>query len=503
MKVAVVGSGVSGLGATWLLNEHSEHEAHLYEADSRPGGHANTITYTPPGNPDAAVDVDTGFIVLNPTTYPNFLRFLKLKNVSILPTEMTFSVSRDRGLFEWAGNNLFTVFAQPSRLLDAKMWRLIYDVLRFNACARRLIVGKMKDGEDRGIGRYLDENNYSDSFRDNYLIPMTAAVWSTPPDKCALDFPARTLIQFLNNHHLLQITGKPSWLTIKGGSRIYVNKILASLAKSHLRLSTPVKSIQTSPKSNNANSVVLTTADGQTETYDHVILACHSDQALALLRAGGGATADEERVLGRFGWNRNEAVLHSDVALMPKRRLAWACWNYLTSSTVDANGKRKANVDQVALTYWMNDLQHLSEKKFGPVLVTLNPPFEPRENLTAGRWSYSHPVLDSKAVLSQSELPLIQNTRAISFAGAWTRYGFHEDGFTSGLRCASEHIPRVTPPFALEDPDREPGGLWVGYIFDIIEAFGVRSFVGVLVSFVLRVFRVFFGVFVDLSHIDR
>ncbi|KAK7677754.1 hypothetical protein QCA50_019306 [Cerrena zonata] len=353
MKIAVVGSGVAGLSATWLLNEHSDHEVHLFEASNRPGGHANTVTYTPQnGKP---VDVDTGFIVFNPSTYPNFINFLNrypsLRS-AILPTEMTFAVSRDRGAFEWAGNNLFTVFAQPSRLLDPNMWRLIYDVLRFNTCARRVAMEYSKVNEDVSIGDYLNREGYSDAFRDNYLIPLTAAVWSTPPDKCALDFPARTLIQFMSNHHLLQITGKPSWLTLKGGSRVYVDQIIYNLPKSQLHLSTPVVSVSTDPQTNSSRSpMTLKTADGKTETFDHIILACHSDTALKLLRAGdSGTTVDEEQILGAFKWNRNEAVLHSDIELMPKRRLAWSCWNYLTSSATTRDGKTKANVDQVALT---------------------------------------------------------------------------------------------------------------------------------------------------------
>ncbi|KAK7022355.1 amino-oxidase domain-containing protein [Favolaschia claudopus] len=486
MRVAVVGSGVSGLAATWLLNEYSNHEVHLYEADDRPGGHAHTVKFTPNDSKSKeSVYVDTGFIVFNPSTYPNFIKFLKLQAVKILPTEMTFSVSRDRGVFEWAGSNLATIFCQPFRLIDSNMWRLIYDVLRFNACARSIL--NTDSEEDFSIGDYLDREGYSDSFKDNYLIPMTACIWSTPPDKCAMDFPAKTLIQFMNNHHLLQITGKPSWLTIQGGSREYVNKILAKLPASQLHLSTPVKSVSTEQ---GTSSVELTTSSGTTETYDHVIFGCHSDTALSILQAGEGMTAEEEKILSMFQWNRNEAVLHSDINLMPRSRLAWSCWNYLTQSVVDSEGRRKPNSDQVSLTYGMNDLQHIPLRKFGPVLVTLNPPFEPRDGTLAGRYRYDHPVLDAQAVRAQKLVPTIQRTRGLSYAGAYLRYGFHEDGFASGLAAAAHLLsPKDKLPFEIETSvDRKPPSAWAAVLFFMLfEGSGMRGVVGFVGSWVLAV----------------
>lgn len=448
MKVAVIGSGVSGLAATWLLNEHSQHEVHLYEADSRLGGHANTVDFTPPGSKTGeSVPVDTGFIVMNPTTYPNFLRFLKTRpGVSILPTEMTFSVSRDRGLFEWAGKNLSTIFCQITRLLDPQMWRLIYDVLRFNACSRRLIMdeqwhkptpdgGKIgQTGLELSIGEYLDREGYSQSFRDNYLIPMTACIWSTPPDTCFADFPARTLIQFFNNHHLLQITGKPSWLTINRGSKQYVQSIISNLPKDRLHLSSAVTAVH----SKNKGFWVVTA--NEASDYDHVIFACHSDTAHSILKRSEGATEEELNTLGSFKWSRNEVVLHSDERLMPRNRIAWSCWNFLTSSVVQADGTKKANADVVSLTYGMNDLQSIPYNKYGAVLVTLNPPFEPEASKVAGRYKYDHPVLDAQAILLQSRMGRIQGMRGISYAGAYLRYGFHEDGFTSGLRADRKSV---------------------------------------------------------------
>ncbi|KIK69619.1 hypothetical protein GYMLUDRAFT_34001 [Collybiopsis luxurians FD-317 M1] len=513
MRVAVVGSGVSGLASTWLLNEHSNHEVHLYEADDRPGGHANTVRFP---SENGGVDVDSGFIVFNPCTYPNFLSFLKMRPaVPIAPTEMTFSVSRDHGKFEWAGDTIFTVFCQPWRLIDPNMWRMLYDVLRFNACAQTL-VAKWNSGasefEEISIGEYLDKEGYSQFFRDNYLIPMTAAIWSTPPDKCALDFPARTLIQFMHNHHLLQITGKPSWLTIPGGSHQYVKTILSSLPASQLHLSTPVVSIR-----NKGSLVELTTASGESSFYDHVVLACHSDVALSILRAGGGVTKDEETILGMFEWNKNVVVVHNDVRLMPKARSAWSCWNYLTYTEVDDDGKQKANVDRVSLTYGMNDLQHISEEDHGPVLVTLNPPFEPSTNF--GRYDYEHPVLDSKAVRAQELMSKIQGKRNISYAGAWLRYGFHEDGWTSGLLAASTYAPVLKPtvqlPFEIQYTEdntsergknscgsyhhgrKDHGGIngveWLAFFFKVFESTGLRAVTGLVLgttlSWAIRVFN--------------
>ncbi|KAI0720581.1 FAD/NAD(P)-binding domain-containing protein [Cerioporus squamosus] len=504
MRLAVVGSGVSGLGATWLLNEYTGHEVHLFEADSRPGGHANTVTFDRPGK--KPTDVDTGFIVFNPSTYPNFINFLKQYPdlaERILQTEMTFSVSRDMGAFEWAGNNLMSVFCQPSRLLDLEMWRLLYDVLRFNVSAQRLIVelesNKSVD-EELSIGTYLEQHGYSDSFRDNYLIPMTAAIWSTPPDKCALDFPARTLIQFMHNHHLLQVTGKPKWLTLRGGSRTYVQKILSRLPSSRLHLSTPIESVKSIPAAETGHAVELRTASGETLAFDHVILACHTDTTVDMLKAGGGMTSEEARILEAFKWNKNEAVLHCDERLMPKSRLAWSCWNYLTKSVTDTAGKYLPNVNQVSLTYWMNDLQHLPMDAHGPILVTLNPPFDPEPSLEFGRYKYEHPILSAEAIRAQADLPSIQRTRGISYAGAWTKYGFHEDGFTSGLRAAASLLQsvsapatsaRVKLPFEIVPADRRPdrGAVWLARAFDAFEASGAAYVLGTLFVFALAVLR--------------
>ncbi|KAK0504455.1 FAD/NAD(P)-binding domain-containing protein [Armillaria luteobubalina] len=497
MKVAVIGSGAAGLSATWALNEYSDHEVHLYESDDRAGGHANAVPFISKdeNGREQSAYVDTGFIVFNPYTYPNFLRFLKLyPDIAILPTQMSFSISRDNGAFEWASDSLATLFCQPWRIFDTTIWRMLYDIFRFNASARRLVnrwsKAHIDDYDDCSIGEYLERGAYSDTFRDNYLIPMTAAIWSTPPNTCALDFPARTLIQFMHNHFLLQLTGKPSWLIFKDGSQAYIKMILSKLTSSRLHLCTPVKSVK------NASSdrrVVLTTADGREEVYDHVIMTCHSDTALSILKEGGDIQPEEEKILSIFKWNKNESVLHSDTRLLPKSYLAKSCWNYLSFSTVMPDGQTKANNDQVSVTFDMNVLQHIPEKKHGPVLVSINPPFEPEASTVQGRWMFDHPVLDGNGIRAQRMLRTIQGIRGITYAGGYHNFGFHEDAFTSGLLAATTYSGlNAKLPFDIEFAEGSP---WddssrkrpvkrdfsadlLAMIFDIIQAGGVRFIVG-------------------------
>ncbi|GJE88773.1 hypothetical protein PsYK624_048590 [Phanerochaete sordida] len=417
---------------------------------------------------------------------------------------MTFSVSRDHGIFEWAGKNLSSLFCQPMRVLDRNMWRMVYDIFRFNACARRIL--HETSGSHMSIGEYLKREGYSEAFRDNYLVPMTAAIWSTPPDKCALDFPAQTLIRFMSNHNLLQILNKPAWLTLRGGSRIYVQKIISSLPPAQLHLSSPVRAVSTFPTTapfqqtskTTTHEVSLQLANGKTEVFDHVILACHADAALEILRWGGptgGLTEEEQKILGMFSFSRNEVMLHSDVTLMPKKRAAWSCWNYLTFSGVDQEtGNRKANVDKVALTYWMNDLQHLAEEGYGPILVTLNPPFDPAPAKVVAKFKYDHPVIDSQAVQAQDLMASIQNIRGIGYAGAWLKYGFHEDGFTSGLRAAlalQEHAPigdAIRPPFQVRNAEYYPVvNVFLASSFEVLEGTGVRAAAGFALGLLLDI----------------
>ena len=364
---------------------------------------------------------------------------------------MTFGVSRDEGKFEWSGTSLSSIFAQRENLFRPRMWRLIFDIVRFNQFATDILRNDDESENDpelsegkktlksskESIGQYLDREGYSQTFRDDYLIPMTAAVWSTNADKCSLEFPAITLIRFMWNHHLLStISTRPDWMTIKGGSQRYIDAVLADFPRDRIHLKTKVSSLTPDKR-----GCVTLTANGRDEVFDHVILATHGDQALDILQPI--ATKEEIDILSGFKTSKNVAVLHSDLSLMPQRRVAWSAWNYITESPFPKF--ESANVSKVCLTYWMNLLQHIPEKDFGPVLVTLNPLTPPDPQLSQGIWEYSHPLYNSAAIKSQKLLPRIQNTRSISYCGAWTKYGFHEDGFSSGLSAAMNHLGAELP----------------------------------------------------------
>ncbi|RSH88935.1 hypothetical protein EHS25_002597 [Saitozyma podzolica] len=416
MRIAIVGSGVSGLGATWLLKEYSGHEVNIYEKGDYPGGHTHTVKFGRLGKKSCDVDTDSS---------PN----ISASDSANEKAKGDKPKSTDEGF-------------------NPRLYRMVFDVLRFNVFAKDLLraeetVGKMS------IGEYLEREGYGDGFKEDYLLPMTAAIWSTAADQAALDFPALTLIRFFHNHHLLQLTGKPKWLTVQGGAKKYVDAILSKVPKENLHLNTEITAVRSLP-----NGVELTEAGGAKHIYDHVILATHSDTTLAMLRAGGEATMQEEKALGSWSWSKNEAVLHWDERLMPTRRRAYSAWNYLTSTSGASAPKQGAkstspssSVDTVSLTYDMNILQHLPESKHGPVLVTLNPPFPPDPLKTLGRWTYTHPMMTAESVSSQPLLPSIQNRRHISYAGAWTKYGFHEDGFTSAMRLVTAPPFSVKPPF--------------------------------------------------------
>ncbi|KIM28926.1 hypothetical protein M408DRAFT_125397 [Serendipita vermifera MAFF 305830] len=394
MKIAVVGSGCAGLGAVYALNEYSSHEVHLYEADSRPGGHANTIKFTNPDNGESTM-VDTAFMVFSPPSYPNFTRLLRLLNVSVAETSMSFSLTRDNGQFEWA-SDISSFFCQTSNLFNPRVWRMLWDILRFNACARRFIVEyeASPTANEMTIGEYLTKNGYSDAFRDDYLMPLTAAIWSTSPETCATGYTAQSLLRYLHNHHLLQLFSKPLWLTIKGGSIEYVNKIVDSLPAGAWRPSTPVTSVS-SHVVDGKHRVTLVTHDGKSEEYDHVILATHSDTTLQILSAGGLVTEEERRVLGGFSWTKNEAVLHSDTAVMPKNKSAWSAWNYYTYSKPQEKGTVTGNSDIVTVTSSMNVLQHVDITKYGPIFSTLNPRHDLKHDLIQARVAYDHPAFDA------------------------------------------------------------------------------------------------------------
>ncbi|KAJ3316502.1 hypothetical protein HDU76_001748 [Blyttiomyces sp. JEL0837] len=448
-RVAIIGSGISGLSAAWLLaQEPSNFKVTLFESADYFGGHTHTVDVPSLTDPEKKVGVDTGFIVCNPVTYPNFLNFLTQIQVPIQKSDMSFSVSRNQGEFEWAGDNLNTVFAQRSNLLPIGhgqegfgMYGLIYEITRFHKQAAEIAAeaddlqfgpdGKVKDGEGikahpyakMTLGEFFKKFNYSKFFYQNYVLPMTAAIWSTPADMTFDKFPLLTLVRFMRNHIMLQIGGRPKWRTVLNGSRNYVEKVLESIEDK--RLNTPVKSIK------RVNGVVKITdgKTGKTEEFDHVIFATHSDQALKIL--GEDASSDERKILGAIKFVDNKAVLHRDPTLMPKRRLAWSSWNYITDVSDETSSQ------SMCLTYYMNRLQpYIDTEAFGDVFVTMNPLRKPDPATVLGEWEYTHPLYSPETIAAQDNLNTIQNVNLTTFAGAWTNYGFHEDGVTSGLLAA-------------------------------------------------------------------
>ncbi|KAK4228962.1 amine oxidase [Podospora fimiseda] len=435
-KVAVVGGGSAGIGALWALNR-SPHDVYIYDSGDRLGGHTNTVEFA---KGKYKTLVDTGFIVMNEETYPNFMNFLKRIRVETVPTKMSFSVSRDQGLFEWASAGFNALFCQPGNLLSPKMWRMLLDILRFNQYAVDLL--RTNKPTQETLGEYLDREGYSNVFRDDYLIPLTGAVWSASPDRGVLEFPAVTLIRFLWNHHLLSTFAKrPTWYTVATGSKTYIDTIMKGFPKNHVVLNTRVTAVT----NENDGRVRIHTEGGQSEVFDHVILATHGDEAYSIIR--NSATDLERMILENFQTTENDVVLHSDTSLMPESRKAWSAWNSLTKkSAVGSTG----HVDQVSLTYNMNILQNIPRNVFGNVLVTLNPLHEPKPKTVQGRFKYRHAIYTGAAVLAQERLPEIQNKRGISYAGGWTKQGFHEDAFTSGLQAAVEHLG-ASIPFEIKD----------------------------------------------------
>ena len=406
-RIAIVGSGIAGLGAAWLLQEHAD--ITVFEANSRPGGHVNTIDVN--GQP-----VDTGFIVLNDRNYPCLTRFLAELGVAVQPSDMSFGVSINRGAIEWAGDDYRALFANPRLLADRGHWRMLADILRFNRQAKRLID---RDAlPDIPLGAFLDANRYSHAFAARYLLPMAAAIWSAPTAGMR-DFPVAPFLRFFDHHGLLDLRDRPQWQTVVGGSRRYVDAVCAQLG-ARLRLNTPVTRV-----TRDARGVWVEGRDSD-DRFDQIIFACHADTTTRLL---ADADADERAILGAFGFQPNRGVLHSDSALMPRRRRAWSSWNYLAD-------RAEIGDQRVAVTYWMNRLQAIPGDT--DYFVTLNPVIEPVPECVIQELAYDHPVFDTAAVAAQKRLARIQGRSGAWHCGAWCGHGFHEDGLAAATRVVEQ-----------------------------------------------------------------
>lgn len=407
MDIAIVGTGISGLGAAYLLNPH--HNISVFEKNAYIGGHSRTIEVNKTVKPLA---VDTGFIVFNDWNYPNLMGLFNLLDVPYQKSDMSFGVSIDNGWLEYASGGLF---AQKKNLTRMAYYRMLADVIRFNRQAQSYI----DSDNDITLGRCLEELKMGDWFKRYYLLAMGAAIWSCPLDT-VLQFPAKTFLRFFKNHGLLNLVRRPQWFTVSGGSREYISRLTDSF-KDKIQLNTAIKRVY---KSNNKWCVV--TQNGEEKLFDNVIFACHADEAMAML---DDATEQQRQVIGAFSYQRNEIIVHSDASFMPHQRRCWSSWVYLSEQQHD-------NKPVVSLSYWMNNLQDLPHDL--PVFVTLNPGRRPKPDLIIDEHVFSHPVFDVSAVTAQTKIDDIQGINGIWFCGAYQRYGFHEDGLLSAVNLCKK-----------------------------------------------------------------
>jgi len=446
-KVAIVGAGISGLGCAYALRQHPDLEITLFEGGNHIGGHSNTVDITlETSHGQMTHGVDTGFLVFNRKTYPRLVRLFEEIQVPIAPSEMSFSVSIDAGRktghskkIEWAGNDLNSFFGQRSNLFSLSFWRMAYDILRFNRLATRLaeeqITAKLEYSEpDERIKDFLDRNCFSASFKENYFLPMIGAIWSCSVEQM-LEFPIQTMVRFCHNHGLLQIQNRPQWLTVKGGSREYVKLLVAALEKHQVKFVRESVSRVNASKSKDSSVEVITPSG--LHQFDEVVMACHSDQALELVH---GIGQDARTILASVPYQKNRAILHTDINFLPATERCWAAWNYTAKSGASPTAQQ-----HVSVNYLINRLQPLPKAFEGTqIIVSLNPLTDPNPKLVHKEIHYSHPVFDMRAVQAQQELPLIQGNSSIWYCGAWTGFGFHEDGLRSGELVAMDLMESIS-----------------------------------------------------------
>jgi predicted NAD/FAD-binding protein len=413
------------MSAAWLLSQ--AHEVSVYESATRAGGHSNTID-VPSEVPGGKVPVDMGFIVFNPPNYPNLTALFRHLEVPTQPSEMSFAVSLRGGALEYAGTDLGGLFAQKRNLVRPRFWAMLRDLARFY---REAAGDAARLAGETSLGHYLDAHGYGDAFIRDHLLPMAAAIWSAPAERMA-DHPAAAFIRFCDNHGLLRLRDRPEWRTVTGGSRVYVQRLTAGYAD-RIRLGCGVRSVRRL-----SHGVRVHDTRGVDADYDHVVIAAHSDQALAMLADPSEA---ECALLGAIGYGANEGVMHRDRALMPRRRRAWSSWNYI--------GARAGDPDAMCASYWMNRLQGL--RATPDVFVTLNPVRAPDPATVIHRESFTHPQFDAAALRAQRDLWSLQGRRNTWFCGAWFGAGFHEDGLQAGLAVA-EALGGVRRPWTVADP---------------------------------------------------
>ncbi|MEN9623748.1 MAG: hypothetical protein RJB17_543 [Pseudomonadota bacterium] len=436
MKLAIVGSGISGLAVAHTLKDHAD--ITVFEAGDYFGGHTHTVDVTLP-TPQGMVThgVDTGFLVFNERTYPNLIQLFADLNVETAPSDMSFSVKVPGALngktLEWSGTDLNSVFAQRRNLINPRFWRMLADVMRFNALCTRIAQEQREAQLQQPLSEFLRSHKFSEPFRDWYFLPMLGCIWSCPTDQM-LQFPVATMIRFCHNHGLIQVTNRPQWFSVVGGARHYVEKILAGVHDK--RLNTPVRLIE-----RDAQGVRIVT-DGHAERFDQVVIATHTDQALGLLRE---PSTYERSLLGAIRYQDNRAVLHTDASVLPANAKTWAAWNYERAASSERESSR------VCLHYLLNRLQRIPFAQ--PVVVSLNPLQAIDPTTIVGEYDYAHPVFDVAAIEAQKRLPLLQGQQHTWYAGAWTGYGFHEDGLKSGLQVGRALLKQIHEQ-AQVDPDK-------------------------------------------------
>lgn len=422
MDIAVIGSGISGLAAAYFLGKR--HNVTVFEAQDRFGGHSNTVRVDTPTGEQA---IDTGFIVCNAVNYPNFYNLLGELRVPLEASDMSLGVSVDNGRIEWSGSDsLLSVFAQPSMAVSPTHLHMLLSVMRFNRHVKRLLA--QDELPDITLGDFLEQHGYPMAMRLRYVAAMAGPIWSMST-RGVMDFPFPTFARFFQSHGLLNVLDRPQWMTVAGGSQRYVQQLLQR-SDARFHKATPVRHLQ------RTDDGVVVATDADTARFDAVLCATHSDQALKLLAE---PAADEQAILGAVPFARNRAVLHSDTSLMPRRRRAWASWNALLDSDTLSD-------TPIAVSYWMNRLQNLrGERQY---VMTLNPPREPDPSTVVYETEYTHPQYRTETVAAQQRMPEIQGRGGIWWAGAWTGYGFHEDGLKSGLRAVADIDPQCAPIWA-------------------------------------------------------